>query len=155
MNINRQELDNHIEFEPDTLIAAFIGEQQFNTYIMWAMLLHLTSTGTRELSSNVIRASTKHLFKWLQSIGYINNQYAIDVYGGNVSFSATIILLVPIVTQPLFDDQIMSISSVFIYPCIGILELSCVKQCESKALEWKILCHTPVQVIKMKEMHFY
>lgn len=79
MNVNIQEMTNHVEFEPNTYYAAFSAELEASAYPMWALLSHLTSAETWPLTSRVLRACLQRLRKWLADVGYNINQ------GGNLS----------------------------------------------------------------------
>ena len=41
MNVNMRELENHIEFEPNTYYASFSAELELSASPMWAILAHL------------------------------------------------------------------------------------------------------------------
>ena len=40
MNLNQRELNQHVEYEPDTYYAAFSAELEICSSAMWSMLAH-------------------------------------------------------------------------------------------------------------------
>lgn len=74
MNVNCQELEHHVEFEPNTYYAAFSAELEASAYPMWAMLSHLVTPETLPLTTRVVQSCLQRLRKWLIDIGYYNNR---------------------------------------------------------------------------------
>lgn len=70
MNVNRRELNQHIEFEPNTYYAAFSAELEASAYPMWAMVSHLGDESTAHLTRRVLSACLAALLKWLDAISF-------------------------------------------------------------------------------------
>ncbi|XP_066151735.1 E3 ubiquitin-protein ligase Ubr3 [Euwallacea fornicatus] len=70
MNVNQRELNQHIEFEPNTYYAAFSAELEASAYPMWALVTHLTDQSTARLTRRVLNACIKEWFDWLSVTGY-------------------------------------------------------------------------------------
>ncbi|XP_050311178.1 E3 ubiquitin-protein ligase Ubr3-like [Anthonomus grandis grandis] len=70
MNVNQRELNQHIEFEPNTYYAAFSAELEASAYPMWALVTHLTDSGTAQLTRRVLSACLKEWYEWLESTNY-------------------------------------------------------------------------------------
>ncbi|CAG9863571.1 unnamed protein product [Phyllotreta striolata] len=72
MNVNQRELNQHIEFEPNTYYAAFSAELEASAYPMWALISHLTDPSTAHLSKRVLDACLSELRDWFQAISYLS-----------------------------------------------------------------------------------
>ena len=72
MNVNSRELNNHIEFEPNTYYAAFSAEIEACATPMWNLLSHLNSPHTLHLTKSVLRHCTLALNKWFSDINCLD-----------------------------------------------------------------------------------
>ncbi|XP_057658362.1 E3 ubiquitin-protein ligase Ubr3 isoform X2 [Diorhabda carinulata] len=72
MNVNQRELNQHIEFEPNTYYAAFSAELEASAYPMWALISHLTDASSAHLTKRVLNACLNELKDWFQAIAYLN-----------------------------------------------------------------------------------
>ncbi|XP_076270101.1 ubr3 ubiquitin ligase isoform X2 [Rhynchophorus ferrugineus] len=70
MNVNKRELDEHIEFEPNTYYAAFSAELEASAYPMWALVTHLTGESTAHLTRRVLSACIREWYEWLEVTNY-------------------------------------------------------------------------------------
>jgi len=70
MNVNQRELNQHIEFEPNTYYAAFSAELEASAYPMWALVTHLTDESTAHLTRRVLNACMKEWYEWLNITMY-------------------------------------------------------------------------------------
>ncbi|KAJ8915976.1 hypothetical protein NQ315_016653, partial [Exocentrus adspersus] len=70
MNVNQRELNQHIEFEPNTYYAAFSAELEASAYPMWALVSHLTDATTGSLTRRVLAACLDELKDWLDAINF-------------------------------------------------------------------------------------
>ncbi|KAL1497456.1 hypothetical protein ABEB36_008425 [Hypothenemus hampei] len=70
MNVNQRELNQHIEFEPNTYYAAFSAELEASAYPMWALVTHLTDPSTAHLTRRVLNACIKQWYNWLEVTDY-------------------------------------------------------------------------------------
>ncbi|XP_025832184.1 E3 ubiquitin-protein ligase Ubr3 isoform X1 [Agrilus planipennis] len=70
MNVNQQELNQHVEFEPNTYYAAFSAELEASAYPMWALVSHLTDDTTAHLTQKVLSSCLNALLKWLGAIRF-------------------------------------------------------------------------------------
>ncbi|KAG5894132.1 hypothetical protein JTB14_004070 [Gonioctena quinquepunctata] len=70
MNVNQRELNQHIEFEPNTYYAAFSAELEASAYPMWALVSHLTDSWTAALTRRVLSACLNELRDWLEAIAF-------------------------------------------------------------------------------------
>ncbi|XP_060521351.1 E3 ubiquitin-protein ligase Ubr3 [Cylas formicarius] len=70
MNVNQRELNQHIEFEPNTYYAAFSAELEASAYPMWALVAHLTDEGTAHLTRRVLSACLREWYDWLDATNY-------------------------------------------------------------------------------------
>lgn len=68
MNVNQRELNQHIEFEPNTYYAAFSAELEASAYPMWALLTHLNSPTTIELTQKMRRNCLAVLEEWIEAV---------------------------------------------------------------------------------------
>lgn len=72
MNVNQRELNQHIEFEPNTYYAAFSAELEASAYPMWALISHLTDASTAHLTKRVLDACLGELRDWFQATAYLS-----------------------------------------------------------------------------------
>ena len=56
MNVNTRELENHIEFEPNTYYASFSAELELSASPMWAILAHLKSKKHLPVLNRIIKS---------------------------------------------------------------------------------------------------
>lgn len=70
MNVNQRELNQHVEFEPNTYYAAFSAELEASAYPMWALVSHLTDSSTASLTRRVLSACLTALLDWLDAINF-------------------------------------------------------------------------------------
>ncbi|XP_023311445.1 E3 ubiquitin-protein ligase Ubr3 isoform X2 [Anoplophora glabripennis] len=70
MNVNQRELNQHIEFEPNTYYAAFSAELEASAYPMWALVSHLTDATTASLTRRVLSSCLNELKDWLDAINF-------------------------------------------------------------------------------------
>lgn len=70
MNVNQRELNEHIEFEPNTYYAAFSAELEASAYPMWALVTHLTDESTAPLTRRVLSACLREWYEWLDVTNY-------------------------------------------------------------------------------------
>ncbi|KAJ8946857.1 hypothetical protein NQ318_006767 [Aromia moschata] len=70
MNVNQRELNQHIEFEPNTYYAAFSAELEASAYPMWALVSHLTDATTASLTRRVLSTCLSELKDWLEAINF-------------------------------------------------------------------------------------
>lgn len=81
MNANQRELNQHMEFEPNTYYAAFSAELEASAYPMWALLSHLNSPKTILYTKKMLHNCLIALEEWLEAALYT------DTYNDNrVSF---------------------------------------------------------------------
>lgn len=79
MNVNQRELNQHVEFEPNTYYAAFSAELEASAYPMWALVSHLTDTGSVDLTKRVLSSCLSALMEWLDAVNFTNpNAVSID-----------------------------------------------------------------------------
>lgn len=72
MNVNQRELNQHVEFEPNTYYAAFSAELEASAYPMWALVSHLTDSSTASLTRRVLTSCLAALLEWLDAINFNN-----------------------------------------------------------------------------------
>ncbi|KAJ8969367.1 hypothetical protein NQ314_001799, partial [Rhamnusium bicolor] len=70
MNVNQRELNQHIEFEPNTYYAAFSAELEASAYPMWALVSHLTDATTASLTRRVLSSCLSEMKDWLEAINF-------------------------------------------------------------------------------------
>lgn len=68
MNVNKRELNTHVEFEPSTYYAAFSAELEASAYPMWALLSHLTSKSTISYTKRMLHSCLTALKQWLDAV---------------------------------------------------------------------------------------
>ncbi|XP_046744693.1 E3 ubiquitin-protein ligase Ubr3 isoform X1 [Diprion similis] len=70
MNVNQREMNDHVEFEPNTYYAAFSAELEASAYPMWALVSHLRGPENLVLSRRVLTVCLTALQDWLDAINY-------------------------------------------------------------------------------------
>lgn len=70
MNVNQRELNQHVEFEPNTYYAAFSAELEASAYPMWALVSHLIDSSTSSLTRRVLSSCLTALLDWLDAINF-------------------------------------------------------------------------------------
>lgn len=70
MNVNQRELNQHVEFEPNTYYAAFSAELEASAYPMWALVSHLNDASTASLTRRVLTSCLAALLEWLDAINF-------------------------------------------------------------------------------------
>ncbi|XP_076675053.1 ubr3 ubiquitin ligase isoform X2 [Andrena cerasifolii] len=70
MNVNQRELNQHVEFEPNTYYAAFSAELEASAYPMWALVSHLRGPESATLSRRVLTFCLIALQDWLDAVNY-------------------------------------------------------------------------------------
>lgn len=73
MNVNIRELNQHVEFEPNTYYAAFSAELEASAYPMWALVSHLIDTSTVEYTKRVLASCLTALNEWLDAVNFTNH----------------------------------------------------------------------------------
>ncbi|KAJ8255418.1 hypothetical protein GJAV_G00204660 [Gymnothorax javanicus] len=72
MNLNKRELNEHVEFESQTYYAAFAAELEACAQPMWGLLSHCKVKETREYTKTVVRYCLEALQLWFDAIGFID-----------------------------------------------------------------------------------
>ncbi|XP_068428231.1 E3 ubiquitin-protein ligase ubr3 isoform X2 [Clinocottus analis] len=72
MNLNKRELNEHVEFESQTYYAAFAAELEACAQPMWGLLTHCKVKETQEYSKTVVRYCLETLQIWFDAIGFID-----------------------------------------------------------------------------------
>lgn len=72
MNVNQRELNQHVEFEPNTYYAAFSAELEASAYPMWALVSHLTDGSTADLTRKLLKVCLASLTEWFDAIAFDN-----------------------------------------------------------------------------------
>lgn len=72
MNVNQRELNQHVEFEPNTYYAAFSAELEASAYPMWALVSHLTDNSTAHLTRKLLTVCLDSLLEWFDAINFYN-----------------------------------------------------------------------------------
>ncbi|XP_053295045.1 E3 ubiquitin-protein ligase ubr3 isoform X1 [Pleuronectes platessa] len=72
MNLNKRELNEHVEFESQTYYAAFAAELEACAQPMWGLLTHCKVKETQEYTKTVVRYCLETLQIWFDSIGFID-----------------------------------------------------------------------------------
>ncbi|XP_045478273.1 E3 ubiquitin-protein ligase Ubr3 isoform X3 [Harmonia axyridis] len=70
MNVNHRELNQHVEFEPNTYYAAFSAELEASAYPMSALVSHLTDPSTAYLTRRVLTACLNEFRQWMEAINF-------------------------------------------------------------------------------------
>ncbi|XP_023806310.2 E3 ubiquitin-protein ligase ubr3 isoform X2 [Oryzias latipes] len=72
MNLNKRELNEHVEFESQTYYAAFAAELEACAQPMWGLLTHCKVKETQEYTRTVVRYCLETLQIWFDAIGFID-----------------------------------------------------------------------------------
>ncbi|XP_075896013.1 E3 ubiquitin-protein ligase ubr3 isoform X1 [Nelusetta ayraudi] len=72
MNLNKRELNEHVEFESQTYYAAFAAELEACAQPMWGLLTHCKVKETQEYTKTVVRYCLDTLQTWFDAIGFID-----------------------------------------------------------------------------------
>ncbi|KAI2660354.1 E3 ubiquitin-protein ligase ubr3 [Labeo rohita] len=71
MNLNKRELNEHVEFESQTYYAAFAAELEACAQPMWGLLTHC-KVKTQEYTKTVVRYCLETLQMWFDAIGFVD-----------------------------------------------------------------------------------
>lgn len=80
MNVNQRELNQHVEFEPNTYYAAFSAELEASAYPMWALVSHLTDETTASLTKRVLSSCVNELNDWMEAINFTSPSVVSNCY---------------------------------------------------------------------------
>ncbi|XP_041933133.1 E3 ubiquitin-protein ligase ubr3 isoform X1 [Alosa sapidissima] len=72
MNLNKRELNEHVEFESQTYYAAFAAELEACAQPMWGLLTHCKVKETQEYTKTVVRFCLEALQVWFDNIGFVD-----------------------------------------------------------------------------------
>ncbi|XP_016020870.1 E3 ubiquitin-protein ligase UBR3 isoform X9 [Rousettus aegyptiacus] len=72
MNLNKRELNEHVEFESQTYYAAFAAELEACAQPMWGLLSHCKVRETQEYTRNVVRYCIEALQDWFDAINFVD-----------------------------------------------------------------------------------
>ncbi|XP_053090023.1 E3 ubiquitin-protein ligase ubr3 isoform X2 [Pangasianodon hypophthalmus] len=72
MNLNKRELNEHVEFESQTYYAAFAAELEACAQPMWGLLTHCKVKETQEYTKTVARYCLETLQMWFDAIGFVD-----------------------------------------------------------------------------------
>ncbi|XP_075036776.1 E3 ubiquitin-protein ligase UBR3 isoform X3 [Mixophyes fleayi] len=72
MNLNKRELNEHVEFESQTYYAAFAAELEACAQPMWGLLSHCKVRETQEYTRNVVRYCLEALQDWFVAINFVD-----------------------------------------------------------------------------------
>ncbi|GLV32959.1 Ubr3 ubiquitin ligase [Carabus blaptoides fortunei] len=72
MNVNQREMNQHVEFEPNTYYAAFSAELEASAYPMWALVSHLVDANSMALTKRVLSSCLSALLEWLDAVYFTN-----------------------------------------------------------------------------------
>ncbi|KAJ3592561.1 hypothetical protein NHX12_007688 [Muraenolepis orangiensis] len=72
MNLNKRELNEHVEFESQTYYAAFAAELEACAQPMWGLLTHCKVKETQEYTKTVVRYCLEALQLWFDAIGFVD-----------------------------------------------------------------------------------
>ncbi|XP_056610649.1 E3 ubiquitin-protein ligase ubr3 isoform X1 [Triplophysa dalaica] len=72
MNLNKRELNEHVEFESQTYYAAFAAELEACAQPMWGLLTHCKVKETHEYTKTVVRYCLETLQMWFDAIGFVD-----------------------------------------------------------------------------------
>ncbi|KAL7991648.1 hypothetical protein Chor_015904 [Crotalus horridus] len=72
MNLNKRELNEHVEFESQTYYAAFAAELEACAQPMWGLLSHCKIRETQEYTQNVVRYCLEALQDWFDAINFVD-----------------------------------------------------------------------------------
>uniref|UniRef100_A0A8B9LT97 E3 ubiquitin-protein ligase n=1 Tax=Astyanax mexicanus TaxID=7994 RepID=A0A8B9LT97_ASTMX len=72
MNLNKRELNEHVEFESQTYYAAFAAELEACAQPMWGLLTHCKVKETQEYTKTVVRYCLETLQIWFDAISFVD-----------------------------------------------------------------------------------
>nr|XP_005997697.1 PREDICTED: E3 ubiquitin-protein ligase UBR3 isoform X2 [Latimeria chalumnae] len=72
MNLNKRELNEHVEFESQTYYAAFAAELEACAQPMWGLLSHCKVKETQEYTRTVVRCCLDALQYWFETINFVD-----------------------------------------------------------------------------------
>ncbi|XP_030198525.1 E3 ubiquitin-protein ligase ubr3 isoform X2 [Gadus morhua] len=72
MNLNKREMNEHVEFESQTYYAAFAAELEACAQPMWGLLTHCKVKETQEYTKTVVRYCLEALQLWFDAIGFVD-----------------------------------------------------------------------------------
>ncbi|XP_067891467.1 E3 ubiquitin-protein ligase ubr3 isoform X1 [Heterodontus francisci] len=72
MNLNKRELNEHVEFESQTYYAAFAAELEACAQPMWGLLTHCKIRETQEYTRTVVRYCLDALQDWFDAINFVD-----------------------------------------------------------------------------------
>ncbi|XP_069053181.1 E3 ubiquitin-protein ligase ubr3 isoform X3 [Lepisosteus oculatus] len=72
MNLNKRELNEHVEFESQTYYAAFAAELEACAQPMWGLLTHCKVKETQEYTKTVVRYCLETLQMWFDAISFVD-----------------------------------------------------------------------------------
>uniref|UniRef100_A0A8D0CHZ5 E3 ubiquitin-protein ligase n=1 Tax=Scleropages formosus TaxID=113540 RepID=A0A8D0CHZ5_SCLFO len=72
MNLNKREMNEHVEFESQTYYAAFAAELEACAQPMWGLLTHCKVKETQEYTKTVVRYCLEALEVWFDAIGFVD-----------------------------------------------------------------------------------
>ncbi|XP_076858862.1 E3 ubiquitin-protein ligase ubr3 isoform X3 [Brachyhypopomus gauderio] len=72
MNLNKREMNEHVEFESQTYYAAFAAELEACAQPMWGLLTHCKVKETQEYTKTVVRYCLETLQMWFDAIGFVD-----------------------------------------------------------------------------------
>ncbi|KAJ7345658.1 hypothetical protein JRQ81_001608, partial [Phrynocephalus forsythii] len=72
MNLNKRELNEHVEFESQTYYAAFAAELEACAQPMWGLLSHCKIRETQEYTRNVVKYCLEALQDWFDAINFVD-----------------------------------------------------------------------------------
>ncbi|MBN3272584.1 UBR3 ligase, partial [Polyodon spathula] len=72
MNLNKREINEHVEFESQTYYAAFAAELEACAQPMWGLLTHCKVKETQEYTKTVVRYCLETLQLWFDSVNFVD-----------------------------------------------------------------------------------
>ncbi|XP_041117838.1 E3 ubiquitin-protein ligase ubr3-like isoform X1 [Polyodon spathula] len=72
MNLNKREINEHVEFESQTYYAAFAAELEACAQPMWGLLTHCKVKETQEYTKTVVRYCLETLQIWFDSVNFVD-----------------------------------------------------------------------------------
>ncbi|XP_058889679.1 E3 ubiquitin-protein ligase ubr3-like isoform X2 [Acipenser ruthenus] len=72
MNLNKREVNEHVEFESQTYYAAFAAELEACAQPMWGLLTHCKVKETQEYTKTVVRYCLETLQIWFDSVNFVD-----------------------------------------------------------------------------------
>uniref|UniRef100_A0A671YUB5 E3 ubiquitin-protein ligase n=1 Tax=Sparus aurata TaxID=8175 RepID=A0A671YUB5_SPAAU len=117
MNLNKRELNEHVEFESQTYYAAFAAELEACAQPMWGLLTHCKVKETQEYTKTVVRYCLETLQIWFDAIGFIDevNIKAIPLYLQENTFFLTAVKCQGLDLDSLLPDQEM-LMKIMVHP---------------------------------------